>query len=417
MNILIYSHSWFPKVDGVTIRYKNIIDYLKKDNNVHLITPDINGEKEHYPGIKTKIIKGMQLPIMCRDDNPEVIIPDLKHSFQIFNEINEYCILNSIDIIHVSSPDLILSIFQLISIINNIPIISIYHTDIMEYSKVSKKPISLQYFAWMMHIINTYGLLDCLGTTSPLMASKIRNYNFYFSKNPIWILPPSINTKLFKPSSKRYEPVWTTNKIKLLYVGRITAEKSIDRILNIMDNNMSLVLIGYGGAIDVLKSIAFENNLDVKFFETMNQSELPYWYSSCDIFIMPSSTETLGFVTLEAMSSGAAVCGYSAGGTLDIIENNINGLLFKNDDELKSNIYRLYENDSFRENIIKKGLEFSSNLSIESSVDKLKEKYEDLIQNKSLVINDNFGNNLFNIFCRGLLNTLIFVNKIIHYMF
>ena len=55
MNILIYTHSWFPKIDGVTIRYKNIIDSLKDKHNIYLVTPDFNGIKNNkYPGIKVK---------------------------------------------------------------------------------------------------------------------------------------------------------------------------------------------------------------------------------------------------------------------------------------------------------------------------------------------------------------------------
>ena len=42
-------------------------------------------------------------------------------------------------------------------------------------------------------------------------------------------------------------------------------------------------------------------------------------YASADIFMMPSETETLGFVALEAMASGLAVVAVAAGGLTDII--------------------------------------------------------------------------------------------------
>ena len=47
--------------------------------------------------------------------------------------------------------------------------------------------------------------------------------------------------------------------------------------------------------------------------------ELSQAYASGDIFMMPSESETLGFVALEAMASGLAVVAVSAGGLLDII--------------------------------------------------------------------------------------------------
>ena len=47
--------------------------------------------------------------------------------------------------------------------------------------------------------------------------------------------------------------------------------------------------------------------------------ELSQAYASGDIFMMPSESETLGFVALEAMASGLPVVAVSAGGLLDII--------------------------------------------------------------------------------------------------
>ena len=47
--------------------------------------------------------------------------------------------------------------------------------------------------------------------------------------------------------------------------------------------------------------------------------ELSSAYASADIFMMPSETETLGFVALEAMASGLAVVAVAAGGLVDII--------------------------------------------------------------------------------------------------
>lgn len=48
--------------------------------------------------------------------------------------------------------------------------------------------------------------------------------------------------------------------------------------------------------------------------ETLSQA-----YASADIFVMPSETETLGFVVLEAMASGLAVVSVAAGGLTDIL--------------------------------------------------------------------------------------------------
>lgn len=47
--------------------------------------------------------------------------------------------------------------------------------------------------------------------------------------------------------------------------------------------------------------------------------ELSAAYASADVFVMPSESETLGFVVLEAMASSLPVIAVAAGGLLDII--------------------------------------------------------------------------------------------------
>jgi sulfoquinovosyltransferase len=55
------------------------------------------------------------------------------------------------------------------------------------------------------------------------------------------------------------------------------------------------------------------------FTGMLGGEELSQAYASGDVFVMPSESETLGLVVLEAMSSGIPVVGVRAGGIPDII--------------------------------------------------------------------------------------------------
>ena len=71
----------------------------------------------------------------------------------------------------------------------------------------------------------------------------------------------------------------------------------------------------------------------VYFAGEMTGDELSQAYASSDVFVMPSDSETLGFVVLEAMASGVPVVGVAAGGVKTLIQSGENGYLVSNEDE------------------------------------------------------------------------------------
>ena len=67
----------------------------------------------------------------------------------------------------------------------------------------------------------------------------------------------------------------------------------------------------------------------------LSGEELASAYASGDIFLFPSSTETLGLVLLEAMAAGCPVIGANKGGIPDIINDGVNGCLYAPDEKDK----------------------------------------------------------------------------------
>jgi sulfoquinovosyltransferase len=61
------------------------------------------------------------------------------------------------------------------------------------------------------------------------------------------------------------------------------------------------------------------------FTGMLGGEELSQAYASGDVFVMPSESETLGLVVLEAMSSGLPVVAARAGGLIDIIPEENEG--------------------------------------------------------------------------------------------
>ena len=60
----------------------------------------------------------------------------------------------------------------------------------------------------------------------------------------------------------------------------------------------------------------------------MSGEALAAAYASADLFVMPSKTETLGLVLMEAMAAGCPVVACRAGGIPDAVEDGVTGFLF-----------------------------------------------------------------------------------------
>ena len=119
----------------------------------------------------------------------------------------------------------------------------------------------------------------------------------------------------------------------LIYVGRLSAEKQIERIKPVLEKipDASLALVGDGPYRNQLEKI-FENT-KTNFIGYLSGEELASAYASGDIFLFPSSTETLGLVLLEAMAAGCPVIGANKGGIPDIINDGVNGCLYNPDEK------------------------------------------------------------------------------------
>jgi len=122
------------------------------------------------------------------------------------------------------------------------------------------------------------------------------------------------------------------NTVIFLHVGRLAAEKGVDRIVrafarareSLPAGSARLIIAGAGPEEEALRVLA---GSDVLFLGVLDRERaLPRLYASADAFLFSSLTETLGLVVLEAMSSGLPVIATPAGGVADHLRDEINGM-------------------------------------------------------------------------------------------
>jgi glycosyltransferase involved in cell wall biosynthesis len=84
-------------------------------------------------------------------------------------------------------------------------------------------------------------------------------------------------------------------------------------------------------------------------------------YNACDIYVHPANNEHLGMAIMEAMATGKPVVAQGNGGVPEIVEDGVEGFLFKTDtiDHMVGCIERLITDKDLRETMGKKALEKS----------------------------------------------------------
>ncbi|MBC7649670.1 MAG: glycosyltransferase family 1 protein [Vitreoscilla sp.] len=125
-----------------------------------------------------------------------------------------------------------------------------------------------------------------------------------------------VDTELFtyQPQPRLYPPMGTLVRPVSLFVGRVSYEKNIDAFLN-LDIPGTKVVCGVG-PLEVSLKLRYPQ---VRWMGVLPRQELAKVYSSADVFVFPSRSETFGLVMLEAMACGTPVAAYPVDGPLEVL--------------------------------------------------------------------------------------------------
>jgi glycosyltransferase involved in cell wall biosynthesis len=156
----------------------------------------------------------------------------------------------------------------------------------------------------------------------------------------------------------------------LLTVGRWAASeryKGVDELIRVVprlcDGFPDLHLVAVGGGDDLPRLRAIAADLGVAdrahFLENLSREEIAACYARADVFALPSTGEGFGLVFLEAMAFAKPLVGAACGGTTDVIEDGVNGLLVapRDAEHLTQALDRLLRDDSLRTEMGRRGAE------------------------------------------------------------
>ncbi len=321
MKIAFFTETFLPKVDGIVTRLTKTIEFLTKNGDeVIVFCPE--GCPDSYKGATIVGVAAMPLPLY----------PELKLGLPgpaVSDKLEEF----KPDLVHVVNPAVLGLGGIWLAKTNNIPLIASYHTHLPKYLEHYGMGM-LEPLLWeLLKAAHNQALLNLC--TSTAMVNELEDKGI--QRTALW--QRGVDTENFRPelrSEKMREKLFGNYQNAdslLIYVGRLSAEKQIERIKPVLDNipGACLALVGDGPYRGQLEKI-FENT-KTNFIGYLSGEELASAYASGDIFLFPSSTETLGLVLLEAMAAGCPVIGANKGGIPDIINNGINGCLYNPDEK------------------------------------------------------------------------------------
>jgi glycosyltransferase involved in cell wall biosynthesis len=319
MRVALFTETFLPKIDGIVTRLRHTIDHLqRRGHQVWVFCPD--GGLQEYCGAKVCGISSFPLPLY----------PELKMALprpSIGTALKKI----QPDVIHVVNPAVLglAGIFYAKRM--GIPLVASYHTHLPKYLEHYGLS-ALEGLLWaLLRLGHNQAAINLC--TSTVMVQELADHGIH--RTALW--QRGVDTETYVPSlasaemRDRLSQGHPENPL-LLYVGRLGAEKEIERIQPILQAipEARLAIVGDGPYREQLKTIFADTS--THFVGYLGGQELASAYASADAFIFPSCTETLGLVLLEAMAAGCPVVAARAGGIPDIVTDGETGYLFNPQD-------------------------------------------------------------------------------------
>lgn len=186
------------------------------------------------------------------------------------------------------------------------------------------------------------------------VSNSVKNMltdKFGVDEKKISLIPNFVDTEEIQETKKPSDELTENSipdQVRLLSVGRFHKEKNFETLLRAMaslkDINLKLTLVGDGNQKDRYVQIVKKEKINVSF--KAPQRYLKEFFESADICILTSLRDPLPGFMLQAGLYSKPFIGSRVDGIAEVIENNVNGLLFDfgNINELADRI-RLFANN------------------------------------------------------------------------
>lgn len=260
------------------------------------------------------------------------------------------------DLIHAHAANPTIADLACLKNRGKIPFILTYHNDITKSGHMGRI-ISLIYNSTLGNFLLKNS--DLIITTTMNYAEKSIILKKF--KHKIRVVPNGVNPNKFNKNKdgekiKAYYNIPIQSKA-ILFVGAIEEYKGIEYLIRTFKKVLNyekmgyLIIVGSGALSKQLKEMTLELGIfdNVIFTGYVKDSDLPYYYSACDLFVLPSISggEGFGIVQLEAMACGKPVICTDLPGVNEVDKNEVASIHIppKDSEALANAIIKLLENE------------------------------------------------------------------------
>jgi 1,2-diacylglycerol 3-alpha-glucosyltransferase len=301
-------------------------------------------------------------------------------------------LLYSMDIAHVHHPFVSGSLAMRYCIPRNIPIVFTNHTryDLFSQAYIPLLPETLSDAALKAYLAPFYRACDLVIIPSPSMRAVLEEH--FGLDSPVEVIPNGVDLTPFREgigSIDRAQFGFSKENVVATYVGRLAPEKNLTLLLRSFYgvastyDQVRLLIVGDGPERENLESQVRLMGIGSKvyFAGMIDYKQIPAYLSASDLFVSPSSSETFGLSTVEAMAAGLPTLGIDAPGTSDIIQDGITGLVSTDDLAVfTAKLVLLCTNHQLRRVMGEQAIQASKNYDIETTTNVLINHYQSLVE-------------------------------------
>lgn len=319
MKIAIVTETFLPKIDGIVTMVTHTVEALTAAGDQVLVFAPAGGP-DHLCGA----------PVVSMPSSPLPFYPELRVAAPRASMRRHLASFRP-DVFHLFEP-LLLGIGGIYyGKVLNIPTVVSYHTNLPLYLHYYRLGF-LQSITWkLMRARHLRADLN-LCTSRPMMR-QLDSHGI--DRLALW--DRAVDFRRFHPckgsSAMRHTlSAGEPHKPLLLCVCRLSAEKDLAGLRDVLAAmpGVRLAIVGDGPSRRELEK--HFRGTPTYFAGYLHGESLAAAYASSDLFVLPSKTETLGLVLMEAMASGCPVVACNAGGVSDAVENGVTGFLFEASD-------------------------------------------------------------------------------------